>query len=674
MGKRKSKKRKNKLARPPKRSKQPVPQLPPLPYEEAEHDLGEDLSELDAPTTSLFTKRENRPFGAVHPSLYDSRRYQKFRDKVAAIRASLPDTVTDFATYDVPDLKDRQWLRIYALKKKAGELPEWQQLILEKAGFNWVHGRPPRPKREPKKRATPKHEVKWRENYNALAEACAKGTNPLLGLLCCDDALYQWLHRQINRAKAGKLSAERLGQLEALPIDLDLIRNDPGFGKWRTRLKAYATNEMAHPDRWSRSQARARAAGKMPQWRIDVLDALEFDWEAWAEPKSSPRERMEDRWRAKLDRYLAQQAASGRRGPLPASADKSLRPWISRMREYYKKGTLRPEIVEEFRARGFVFEHYRRHYEDWETNYKKLCAFKEEFGHVRLPSSYVDDPDLGQWLGHQRERMRKGKLTGEKLERLQKLGVSPRDRERGQPARRTHTSPWLKAFREIETILKEKHDGRLPRIGRFPEKNRSWLKRQQKKFKAGALEPWQVERLEAIGFDPEWIPRTYPRDYAPGSKRPPRGVPLRYEWSERMERLRRFVEEHGHAKVPRGHPDKKLRAFVESVRTYNRKGKLTESEIAELRELRFIFSPFDEVSPAWMRQYELLKAFAEKHGHGNVPRAYPENQSLAEFVAQERQRGRKGRLLAEHIRLLDALDFRWSGGRPVPKDAAKEAQ
>ncbi|MFP4156922.1 MAG: helicase associated domain-containing protein [Opitutales bacterium] len=674
MGKRKSKKRKNKLARPPKRGKSQFPPLPPLDLYEDESGFGAatELTDLDAPTAPLIPQPENRPFGAVHPSLYGSRRYQKFRDKVAAIRDSLPDSVTAFATYDVPDLKDRQWLRIYAVKKEAGELPEWQQVILEKAGFNWVHGRPPRPK--PQKRPKRRYEEKWQKNYRALADACSEAGTPLLGLLYCEDALYGWLHRQIKRAEAGQLKPERLQQLEALPFDFKLIANDPGFGKWRASFKAYATNNMNHPERWARTQTRTRQAGKLPQWRIEALDAIQFDWEAFQKPNISSQEAKEDRWREKLDRYLELEAAYTGSGPHPLNSDKSMRPWATRMRQYYREGALRPEIIREFEARGFEFDAKQKLERHWRANYEKLRAFKERFGHVRLPSSYVDDPDLGQWLGHQKERMRKGKLKGEKRELLEKLGVVPLERDRGESYRKNQLSAWLKAFREIEAILKREHGGQLPRLARFSEKHHSWLRRQQTKLKKGDLEPWQLEHLASIGFDPEWIPRA-PSDYrGPDGKGLPRGIPVRSLWPERIERLRRFVAKHGHAKVPRGYPDRELVSFVETVRTRYRKGKLNESELAELRELDFIFFPHMEITPAWKREYEALRAFHAKHGHSHVPRSYPENQPLAEFVAQQRQRGRKGLLLAEHIRLLDALGFKWSGGPPVPKEARHKHQ
>jgi hypothetical protein len=68
-----------------------------------------------------------------------------------------------------------------------------------------------------------------------------------------------------------------------------------------------------------------------------------------------------------------------------------------------------------------------------------------------------------------------------------------------------------------------------------------------------------------------------------------------------------------------------------------------------------------------MQHYETLKSYRHTHGDSLVPRMYPQAPGLSEFVAQQRQRGRKGLLLAEHIRLLDALDFQWSGACPVAK-------
>ncbi|NBB79492.1 MAG: hypothetical protein GVY36_08615 [Verrucomicrobia bacterium] len=671
MGKRKSKKRKNKLARPPKRRSRPAGVLPPFPVDSAidystddDADFMEtDAGYLDAPPASPRLPKKKQAFGSVDLSLYESIRYQKFRDSVAALRKTLPETVETFATYNLPNEKDRRWLTRYCIKKEEGTLPGWQQVILEKAGFNWVRGYGPRSKNKKGVRRGPDvFELRWQAAYDALLEACASQKTPMLGLLHCDETHYTWLRRQITALRAGKLKEERLEKLWALPFDFDTVLNDQGFTRWRQSFRAYAAGDLPNRERWVEYHAKARKAGKLAQWRIDALDTLDFDWTVASKrprkaakpkkPKVDPQKAMEARWRKRLDEYCAAKARYRGSGPLPLHFDKSLRPWISRMRMLHNQGKLRPEIVDEFKSRGFDFDGKAGVNQSWHESFEKLRAFKKKFGHLRVPSSYCDDPDLGKWLANQQEGMRKKKLKPEKLRKLKALGVTPRQRVDGVKSKRVHISPWLKTLREIEAILEKEYGGRLPEVGQFPERLRVWMRRQIKNLEGNRLEPWQVERLNRIGFDPNHLPEPPPQ----------------VDWADRLARLRRFVEKQGHAHVPRSCEDKKLVAFIENIRDRKRRGKLNRREISELRAAGFVFSPNREVSPRWRALYAELKAYYEAHGDSHVPRFYKKNQPLAEFVAQQRQRGRKGLLLAEHIRLLDELDFRWVGEHPVGKD------
>lgn len=641
-------------------------------------------SPLDAPFVPWYTPESERPFGAVDPSMHMSTRYRKFRDTVAAIREAVPDSRRSFATYDVSDLTQRRWLTRYCIQKEAGKLSDWQQLILEKAGFNWKRGHTPvkktsriKPKRQasgkaqppnrrkdhaqaakPKKRAPrelPRHEAAWTQAYEALRKACA-AENPdsaMLALLRIDERHYQWLQKQVLAARSGKLKPERWERLRALPFDFESVVADRGFSKWRKSFKAYAAGELNNAHNWAAKQARKKKARNLPPWRIEALNTIGFDWERATLPFSQLK--MEARWREKLERYLQLEAAHGKPIPLAHPALKPLRSWLSRMREHYRKGLLRPELVAEFETRGFEFSAIDRHREkqerEWQRQFDKLQAFKARFGHVRVPSSYADDPAFGAWFAHQRESWKLGKLKEEKIAKFQALGVEATYKQNAQ-AQRPHLSAWLKRYRKLLAFLKAEHGGRLPKAGRILEKDRQWLKRQRDKNQSGQLETWQIDKLDAIGFDPEALPE------------PPPPV----DWEERMERLRRFVREHGHARVARSCPDKKLYSFVQTVRKHKRQGKLRSDQVRELKATGFSFNPGSEVTPAWMRQYKALQGYREQHGDCQVPRSYPEDQSLAEFVAQQKQRGRKGMLLAEHIRLLDALDFPWGHSQPKAKD------
>lgn len=624
-----------------------------------------DADYFDAPAASPRLPKKKQAFGAVDPSLYNSGRYKKFRESVAALRKTLPESVEAFATYDLPNEKDRRWLTRYCIKKEEGTMPGWQQVILEKAGFNWVRGYGPRSARKKGVRRGPDvFDLRWQAGYDELVEACRSHKTPMLGLLYCDEVHYTWLRRQITALRAGKLKEERLEKLRVLPFDFDTVLNDPGFTRWRQSFRAYAAGDLPNRERWVESLAKARKQGKLAQWRIDALNTLDFDWSAAAsrprkaakpkKPKVDPQQRMEARWRKRLEEYCVAKAQYGGPGPLPLHFDKSLRPWISRMRTLYNQGHLSPEIIAEFKARGFDFDGKEALKQSWNASFEKLRAFKQKFGHLRVPSSYCDDPKLGKWLAIQQECMRKKKLNPEKLRQLKELGVRPRQLVDGVNSKGVHISPWLKTLRELEVILDADYDGRLPEVGQFPERLRVWMRRQIKNLANDRLEPWQVERLDRIGFDPAHLPEPPPQ----------------VDWADRLKRLRRFVAERGHAHVPRSCADKKLVAFVDNIRDRKRHGKLNRREISELAAAGFVFAPNREVSPRWRALYAELKAYHQAHGDSHVPRYYKKNQPLAEFVAQQRQRGRKGLLLAEHIQLLDDLDFRWVGEHPVAKDRA----
>jgi hypothetical protein len=724
MAKRKPKKRKNKLARPPRRktaSAQPkweIPELPPEFYARSEDDseikfaqeqsqaaaaqaveseltsasgsevveadddvarikawINREPDALDAPQVSWRVPTSERPFGAVDLSAFMSLRYQKFHAEVAAIRASLPDTLQQFAVYDVPDIKQRRWLTRYAIKKEKADLYDWQQVILENAGFNWVRGRKPSEKRSKKPSGPSKYELAWMQSYEALRDVC-HASDPMLALVALlrsDDLHYTWLRRQIVAIRAGKLKAERLQLLQQLPFDFDIVSADRGFTQWRSRFKAYVSGKIKDPERWAALQCYAKENGTLPDWRIQALDTIGFDWDldtsivasgAQVSKSGSALERMEARWRVKLDEYLELEVKYGKPLSMRHSEARRLRPWLSRMREHYKKGALRPELIAEFEARGFEFsgKDLRKKLIDqsWNQQFKKLEKFKERFGHVRVPSTYRDDPELGTWLAHQRERLAKGAVKGKKLARFQAIGVKPSARFGQHEPAKVHISAWLKIFRQIEAYLNKNHGGRMPPVADLSDKHRSWLKRQRDKIHNGDLEQWQLDKLNEIGFDPERLP-------VPLTK-VERKLKQEADWQDRMTRLRNFMQEHGHGNVARSCSDKKLYAFVQRVRLRNRQNRLSPDQLAELKALGFSFDPSREATPAWMRLYGVLKAYYDENGDCRVPRQYPVDQALAEFVAQQKQRGRKGLLLAEHIRLLNELNFEWIDGPPQPKD------
>ena len=58
----------------------------------------------------------------------------------------------------------------------------------------------------------------------------------------------------------------------------------------------------------------------------------------------------------------------------------------------------------------------------WMENYNKLAAIYEQQGNCDIPMKYEQDPSLGAWVFAQKLSKKKGKLSDERLEKLQTLG------------------------------------------------------------------------------------------------------------------------------------------------------------------------------------------------------------------------------------------------------------
>ncbi len=515
-------------------------------------------------------------------------------------------------------------------------------------------------------------------------EALIQAHGPDGALLRLDDATVALLRASLKQYAGGKLSEPKRELLEGLGLDLQDLAKTRDWLQWRRNFFAYwkrfgegeppVEAEVSENTvyRWIARQCALKGSGELEAWKTRLLEGLGLDWER---PPRKPDRRDEVRrhWLEKLEVYLGLQARHGEPVPVAELDRARLRPWVARVREQYARGTLDPDLREIFAKRGFELDAgaaKRRRYEArWNRHIKRLLAFKERFGHPMVPATYSEDPKLGKWLAQQRERWSLGKLDPAKVRQLEEIGVPASRTREDRVGPGTHLSVWKKRYEALKALLEREHGGKVPRDAPLPEREKTWLKRQAMLYEKGRLDEWEVEALRAIGFDPAEAPE-FPRIVSNLDALEAAAVArleiARKEWERRFKKLEAFVAEHGHAQVSSTHPDRKLHLFVTRNRVLYRRGRLERDKIERLEGLGFVFDTETEPTAAWMACYERLKAYRAEHGDAAVPRQYPPDQALAEFVSQQKQRGRKGMLYESHIRLLDELDFPWvRGERPI---------
>lgn len=62
-----------------------------------------------------------------------------------------------------------------------------------------------------------------------------------------------------------------------------------------------------------------------------------------------------------------------------------------------------------------------RNFEDW---IQELMEYREEHGDCRIPKAYAPNKSLANWVRNMRQQRKKGKISDERIARLDELGFA----------------------------------------------------------------------------------------------------------------------------------------------------------------------------------------------------------------------------------------------------------
>ena len=98
----------------------------------------------------------------------------------------------------------------------------------------------------------------------------------------------------------------------------------------------------------------------------------------------------------------------------------NLASWCERQRQKFRKGTLPAQYVKRLEAIGFNWDPMTQ---QWEDAFVLLCKYKEKNGNTCPPQRETTAGiDLGGWCSRQRQQYKKGKLSQERIDRLEMIG------------------------------------------------------------------------------------------------------------------------------------------------------------------------------------------------------------------------------------------------------------
>ncbi|MEO5347401.1 MAG: helicase associated domain-containing protein [Magnetococcus sp. YQC-9] len=364
---------------------------------------------------------------------------------------------------------------------------------------------------------------------------------------------------------------------------------------------------------WAVQMRQARQRGQLePEWSAR-LEKIGFVWDleahAWGEEL------------ARLRRFIARQGHARIPGDFPEEPELAI--WAEKQRQLRHKGKLAEERVTELEQLGFIWdlEAYA-----WGEELARLRHFIDRHGDARIPDPCPDDPELAIWAEKQRQLRNKGKLVGQRVEELDRLGFI--------------WDPEALKWHELCAALA----GFYARFGHFdlpkewPEEPElpAWVKGVRTAREKGKLDPERVARLDELGFI--WDAR----DAA---------------WEARFAALHHFRQTRNHCLVPaRWEEDPELARWVEQQRREYRAKSLAPDRIERLELLGFLW---DSKAIFWEEMYAALTEYRARNGDCLVAEGVSEQSQLAWWVAAQRKARLAGQLEADRVARLEAIDFVW---------------
>ena len=136
---------------------------------------------------------------------------------------------------------------------------------------------------------------------------------------------------------------------------------------------------------------------------------------------------------------------------------------------------------------GFQFDRYN---DRWESRYCELVKFKEVHGHDNVPDSWPEKLRLARWVMTQRQMNRKGKLSQDRIQKLEAIGFVWCRQDHG----------WYKIYWRLVNYKKVHVNCDVPLMWKEDPQLGSWVIKQRYWRKKGLLKNERIRKLDEVGM------------------------------------------------------------------------------------------------------------------------------------------------------------------------------
>jgi superfamily II DNA or RNA helicase len=335
-------------------------------------------------------------------------------------------------------------------------------------------------------------------------------------------------------------------------------------------------------------------------------------------------ERLGSCWDERYGELLRFKAVHGHYDvPWKDEKHRTLNIWCAAQRMMKRTGKLLP--AREKRLEQIGFEWTDGYVDVWDTNINALLEFKKTNGHCNVPQKYPNNPSLGLWVANNRRLGKSGKLSKDRIDKLNSIGFAWDPRQ----------DDWMRNYRKLEEYFSKYGHSNIPQ--KWPENPdlALWVALQRQFKKLGRVSDENTKLLEKLNF--EWDRHDL-------------------NWENHFKELVAFKTANGHCGVSAKYPGtEELRIWVTKQRALKKKGQLPEDRITRLNEIGFIWA----AELDWEKYFGELLAFKDKYGHCDLSYKYPCRLELCAWAAKQRKLKKEGLLSKDLINRLEDIGFLW---------------
>ena len=210
--------------------------------------------------------------------------------------------------------------------------------------------------------------------------------------------------------------------------------------------------------------------------------------------------------------------------------------WVTDQRMKKKNNLLSREQIAKLEEIGIDWDPIKNR---WENKYKELIKFKEANGHCDVPQRFDVNPELSNWVHNQRARHKIGKLSNDRIKKLEKIDFNWGFDIKG----------WEGQFQGLLDYKKKHGHPNVSQVDPI-EKYRllgKWLNDQRFHKKKDRLNPEYERRLNDIGVIWDL---------------------LEARWDEKLGELKDFYDKNGHFRVSQRGAHSKLGHWIAKIRRF----------------------------------------------------------------------------------------------------------